>query len=114
MRLPKPRLKAARIIAFVTELDFGLNLMLANKVERKKGCEGWLNIKISYAPLGTMENVYMDIAMHLDRPSAPSEVTVAMGCPSGRTGYLGTIFCDRQISSMGEDLFEAMSVDIEE
>jgi hypothetical protein len=61
-------------------------------VEGKKGCEGCLNIKITYAPLGTMESVYMDIVMHLDRISASSEVTVAMGCPSGRTGYLGTIY----------------------
>lgn len=97
--LSNPRLEATRIIAVNTELEFGLNLILTNKLGRKKGCEGWLNIKIIYAPLGTMQSDYMDIVMQLDRPSVPSEVTVATGCPSGRMGYLGTISCDRQIDS---------------
>jgi hypothetical protein len=37
------------------------------------------------------------------------------GMPEWSHGILRhDFFCDRQISSMGEDLFEAMSVDIEE
>jgi hypothetical protein len=53
--LSKLRPEPARIISFKTGLDFWLISILTNRVERRKGSEGCLNINITYAPLGTKE-----------------------------------------------------------